>query len=209
MNLKWSVHDDARQFAAQYDQMFGGLRLYPFVRRIDCTDVAAYHQSVDDGIKVTVAAPELVPAFCWNSLGSSVSFALCISQSRSSPHKWFDHNPPPGTDYDLRARWNYPGLGGSPDAIARFDRLRKLAPCDMWIVSFLNYNNTTTIRTSARQSPCIRPSCLTAFLPCGLWPTPSRTSLNSMRNTCFRPRRWTRAPIMTWGTIGWSNLIRP
>jgi len=59
MNAQWGVPDDAKEFAAKCEREFGGRRLYPFVRRFNCTDVEAYHKSVDDGFKVTVghAAP--------------------------------------------------------------------------------------------------------------------------------------------------------
>ena len=60
-------------------------RLYPFVRRFNCTDVEAYHKSVDDGFKVTVDTPHLVPAECWNNLCYHVSFAPLYSPN-PNPH---------------------------------------------------------------------------------------------------------------------------
>ncbi|SPE56472.1 conserved exported hypothetical protein [Verrucomicrobia bacterium] len=135
MNRKWGVPDEAKQFAAQCEQEFGALRLYPFVRRFNCTDVAAYHKSVDDAFKVTVATPHLVPAQCWNYLCYSVPFAPLYTPN-PNPHinEWHNHNPPPGTVYDLQPRLNHPSLTHRPDALGRFVQLHDLAPYDVRIV---------------------------------------------------------------------------
>jgi len=52
---------------------------------------------VDDGFKVTVAAPHLVPAECWNYLCYKVNFAPPYNPN-PNPHvnEWHNHNPPPG-----------------------------------------------------------------------------------------------------------------
>jgi hypothetical protein len=68
LDRKWGVPEDAAAFSAKWDGLLGGLRLYPFVRRFNCTNAASYHQAVDDGFKVTVATPQLTPARCWNYL---------------------------------------------------------------------------------------------------------------------------------------------
>jgi hypothetical protein len=148
MNHQWGVPDEAKAFAARCDKEFGGLRLYPFVRRFNCTDEPAYHKSVDDGIKVTVATPQLVPAACWDRLWYRVSFAewyhpvpnLYLSE-------WHHHNPLPGTVYDLSPRLTHPGFTDRPDAIARFEKLRELAPYDCRIANFIltkKYNERPT-----------------------------------------------------------------
>ena len=138
MNDAWGVPDDAKQFAAKCEQSFDGLRLYPFVRRFTCTDVAAYHKSVDDGFKVTVATPQLVPAECWNYLCYKVDFAPHY-QPNPNPHvnEWHSHNPPPGTVYNLHPRLNHPRLTDRADAVARFEQLHELAPYDCRIGRFL------------------------------------------------------------------------
>jgi tetratricopeptide (TPR) repeat protein len=148
MNSMWSVHDDAKKFAAQCDADFGELRLYPFTRRFDCTDIDAYHQSVDDGFKVTVATPELVSAQCWNYLCYKVSFAPLYAPN-PNPHinEWHSHNPPPGTVYDLNPRLNHPSLIERPDAAARFEQLHELAPYNGRITGYIikkKYNNRPT-----------------------------------------------------------------
>ncbi len=138
MYYKWGVPDDAKQFAARCGQAFGGLRLYPFVRRLNCTDVESYHKSVDDGFKVTVATPQLVPAECWNYLCYKVNFAPGYNPN-PNPHvnEWHSHNPPPGTVYDLYPRLNHPSLTSRADALTRFDQLHALAPYNCRITHYL------------------------------------------------------------------------
>jgi tetratricopeptide (TPR) repeat protein len=148
MNKKWGVPDEAKEFAAQCDQDFSGLRLYPFVRRFNCTDIEAYHKAVDDGFQVTVATPHLVPAECWNYLCYRVSFAPAYNPN-PNPHinEWHNHNPPPGTVYNLHPRLNHPSLVGRSDAVEKFEQLHQLAPCDVRIVNWLiwkKYNDRPT-----------------------------------------------------------------
>jgi len=138
MNYQWGVPDDAKEFAAKCEQNFGGLRLYPFVRRFNCTVVESYHKSVDDGFKVTVATPQLVPASCWNYLCFKVNFAPPYDPN-PNPHvnEWHSHNPPPGTVYDLHPRLNHPSLINRPDVVARFEQLHEMAPYDCRVINFL------------------------------------------------------------------------
>lgn len=148
MNSMWGVPEEAKQFASTWDQAVGGLTLYPFVRRFDCTDVESYHQSVDDGFKVTVAMPQFVPAQCWNYLCYKVGFAPLYSPN-PNPHvnEWHDHNPPPGTVYDLRPRLNHPSLISRGDVIAKFEQLHEVAPYDCRISDFIlkkKYNERPT-----------------------------------------------------------------
>ena len=144
----WGVPDDAKEFASKMDTAFGGLRLYPFVQRFDCTDEKSYHKSVDDGFKLTVTMPQLVPAQCWNYLCYPVNFAPPYNPN-PNPHvnEWHNHNPPPGTVYDLNPRLHHPSLTGRPDAVAFFDKLHELAPYDCRISNFIlekKYNNHPT-----------------------------------------------------------------
>jgi tetratricopeptide (TPR) repeat protein len=134
MNRQWGVPDEAKKFAAQCDREFGALRLYPFVRRFNCTDIETYHKSVDDGFKVTVATPHLVPARCWNELCYKVRFAPLYTPN-PNPHvnEWHSHDPPPGTVYDLGPRLDHPSLIDRPDALAHFEKLHELAPYDWGI----------------------------------------------------------------------------
>ena len=148
MNHMWCVPDEAKEFAAKCEREFGGLWLYPFVRRFNCTDIKTYHKSVDDGFKLTVATPQLVPAECWNYLCYRVSFAPLYAPN-PNPHidEWHNHNPPPGTVYDLHPRLNHSSLVGRPHAVAHFKQLHELAPYDCRIANFIlakSYTNCPT-----------------------------------------------------------------
>ena len=138
MENRWGVPDEAKKFSAQCDKLFAGLRLYPFVRRFNCTDVASYHNAIDDGFKVTVATPQLVPAECWNYLCYRPSFAERYTPN-PNPHvnEWHKHNPPPGTVYNLEPRLDHPSLISRPDATNRIAKLYEMAPYDENISDYI------------------------------------------------------------------------
>ncbi len=166
LQYKWGVPDDAKEFASQYDSKFSGLRFYPFVERFDCTDVDSYHKSVDNGFKVTVATPQLTPASCWNWLCYDVNFAP-IYQPNSNPHinEWHNHNPPPGTVYDLNPRLNHPSLINRPDAIARFEKLREMDPYDCRVINFIiarKYSDKPDYDQAMQYYQNLLPYCLNA-----------------------------------------------
>ena len=139
LQYMWGVPDDAKEFAAKCDGTLDGLRLYPFVRRFDCTDEASYHKAVDDGFKVTVATPQLVPAECWNYLCYRVNFAPMYSPN-PNPHvnEWFRPNPPPGTVYDLWPRLDHPSLTGRGESF--LEKLHAMAPYNILISNFILEN---------------------------------------------------------------------
>jgi hypothetical protein len=145
LQYKWGVPDDAKEFASKSDAALSGLRLYPFVERFDCTDLDSYHKSEDDGFKVTVATPQLVPADCWNWLCYKVDFApLYVPAPNPHVNEWHNHNPPPGTVYDLDPRLNHPSLTGRSDAVAYFEKMHGWAPYDCRVSNFIlehKYNN--------------------------------------------------------------------
>jgi tetratricopeptide (TPR) repeat protein len=118
--------------------MLDGLRLYPFVRRFNCTDVASYHKSVDDGFKVTVATPQLVSARCWNYLCYSFSPDEWY-RPNPNPHvnEWHKHNPPPGTAYNPLPRLDHPSLTRRTDSEALLDKLHEMAPYDRNIAWYI------------------------------------------------------------------------
>ena len=159
--------DDAKQFAAKWEQSFSGLRLYPFVSRFNCTDVETYHKSVDDGFKVTVATPQYVPAECWNYLCYKTWFAPPYTPN-PNPHvnEWHSHNPPPGTVYDLSPRLNHPSLVNSPGTVARFEQLHELAPNDCRIINFLlkrHFNNKPTYDQATNLFEAVLPYSINAM----------------------------------------------
>lgn len=167
MNAMWGVPDEAKKFAAYCDETFGGLTLYPFVRRFDCTDVESYHKSVDDGFKVTVAMPQFVPADCWNEICYAVSFAPQYLPN-SNPHinEWHNHNPPPDTDYDLHPRLDHPSLVDRSDALAKFEHLHELAPYDCRISGWImkkKYNDKPTFQQAMDLYHDVMPYSLTAL----------------------------------------------
>jgi tetratricopeptide (TPR) repeat protein len=145
---RWGVPDEAKKFSAKADALFGGLRLYPFVQRFNCLDVAAYHQSVDAGLKVTTSTPQLVPAECWNNLCYQFSPEEHYPPAENAHvSEWHKHNPPPGTAYDLYPRLNHLSLVGRGDAAKWLDELHVRAPFDWNLNYYLlrnRFNNTPT-----------------------------------------------------------------
>jgi len=147
---KWGVPDEAKKFSAECDRTFGDLRLYPFVRRFNCTDEESYHKSVDDAFKVTVATPQLTPAECWNYL-CYYGPSRVVYRPNPNPHinEWHKNNPPPGTAYNPLPRLDHPSLVGRPDAIARMTAIHALAPYDRDI----SYNLLRMEFTEHHQQP--------------------------------------------------------
>jgi hypothetical protein len=135
---KWGVPEEATNFSHTVETAFGGLRLYPFVRRFDAIREADYKKSVDDGFVVTVNTPHLVPAQTWNYLCYKVDFAP-LYQPNPNPHinEWHKHNPPPGTVYDPHPRMNHPSLIRRPDTLSALERLHELAPYDRTVAQEL------------------------------------------------------------------------
>ena len=88
--------DEAKRFSKFADQTYGGLRLYPFVRRFNCTEIDSYHKSVEDGLKVTIETPHLTPTMCWNYLRFTVSFAP-LYEPVPNPHLNITRRPAPPT----------------------------------------------------------------------------------------------------------------
>jgi tetratricopeptide (TPR) repeat protein len=131
MDKAWGVPDDAKAFSAKCDKFFGGLRLYPFVQRLNCKDVDSYHKAVDAIFRITVETPQLVPAGCWNYLWYSTSVAPFYAPNQN-PHitEWHKHNPPPGTAYNPGPRLNQRSLINRPDSDALVEKLHELAPYD-------------------------------------------------------------------------------
>jgi tetratricopeptide (TPR) repeat protein len=144
----WGVPDETQKFSSKSDQIFGGLRLYPFVRRLNAIDSATYHQSVDDGFKITVATPQLVPAECWDYLDYWLN-PDDYYHPNPNPHinEWHKHNPPPGTAYNPHPRMDHPSLTNRGDSEALFDKLHQMAPYDgiiSWYIWKTKYKQKPT-----------------------------------------------------------------
>jgi len=131
LHYKWGVRDEAKSFAAETEEEFGKLRLYPFVRRFNATTEKEYHQAVDEGLPVTVATPHLVAPDIWNHLSSPPKFAARYWPI-SHPHvnEWHKHNPPPGTAYNPGPRLYHPSLVNRSDTATVLGQLHELAPYD-------------------------------------------------------------------------------
>ncbi len=93
---------------------------------------------MDDGFKVTVETPQLVPAECWNYLCYETLFAGLYSPN-PNPHinEWHKHNPPPGTVYNILPRLNHPSLIRRDDSRALLDSLHDLAPYDAELGAYI------------------------------------------------------------------------
>lgn len=152
MQWRWSVPDDAAKFRAQVDSAFDGLRLYPFVRRFDSTETAYYRSAVDDGFKVTVETPQLVPSLCWNYLCYKPTFTDLYGPV-PNPHinEWHKHNPPPGTVYGIYPRLNHPSLINRPDSGEVLAGLHAQAPYD-WYLAYYILGRTNNGHPTAEQA---------------------------------------------------------
>jgi tetratricopeptide (TPR) repeat protein len=159
--------DGAKEFAAMCDEQFAGLRLYPFVQRFNCLTAEDYHTSEDAGVGVTVAAPQIVSEECWNLLSSKVSFAPLYQPSRNlHAQEWFQHNPPPGTAYNIDARLSLLNGGDHPAPVALFEQLHDLAPYDTHLLYQLvakKYNNHATIEEAMPYYQALLPYSIGAL----------------------------------------------
>lgn len=167
MNHMWGVPDDAKEFASRCQQAFGRLTLYPFVERFNCTDIDSYHKSVDEGFKLTVDMPQFVPAYCWNYLCYSVSFAPRYDPN-PNPHvnEWHNHNPLPGTVYDLNPRFDHPSLVNRGDVLERMEALHELAPYDCRMANYIakhKYNDNLTPGQAMALYHAVLPYSLTGL----------------------------------------------
>ncbi len=148
MHNKWGVPDEAVKFRDQADKFYWGLRLYPFVRRLNSTQEAYYHAAQDDARAVILQSPEIVPAQVWNYTCYTVPFcALYIPPPHAYINEWHLHNPPPGTAYDPLPRMNHPSLVGQADTVNRLGRLHAIAPYDTTIT-----HNLLRIRDGQTQT---------------------------------------------------------
>ena len=154
----WGVRDTAKEFATASEQRFGGLRLYPFVRRFNSTTEAEYHQAVDAGMPVTVATPHLVSPDIWNHLCNPPKFATRYNPM-PNPHvnQWHKHNPPPGTAYNAKPRMYHPSLVDRPDSAAVLGQLHDLAPYDGDIADWLLRARHHDQETYAQAEEIYRP----------------------------------------------------
>lgn len=149
-SLQWKLGlpDDAASFAADSEKRFGGLRFYPFVRRLDCTNPESYRKSTDAGWAFEAQYPHLTPMLWMTYLASKVSFAP-LYRPIPNPHcnEWTVHNPLPGTAFDVDNRLYFPSLIGSGgvEGRERALKLQALAPYDLEVCRYIGstYTNWT------------------------------------------------------------------
>ena len=158
MNEHWGVPDQAKEFAQQCDSLFYNLRLYPFVRRYNCTDSASYHKSIDDGFVVTVKSPHLVSPQIWNWLcykGPHQEYY----HPNPNPHvnEWHKHNPPPGTAYHPHPRMDHPSLTRRSDTVQQLEKLHQIAPYDTRICAELEALKYKGQATASQVEELYRP----------------------------------------------------
>jgi tetratricopeptide (TPR) repeat protein len=131
MEYSWGVPAEAGKFSAEMKRLFGGLRLYPFVAWITCTDERSYRAAVDAAMRVTVEIPHLVAPRVWNKICMKKdSLPLYLPNPNPHVNEWHKHNPPPGTAYNLRPRMNHPSLTKRRDTPQLLTKLHELAPYD-------------------------------------------------------------------------------
>jgi tetratricopeptide (TPR) repeat protein len=139
--------EEAQQFAEQYNSQLGGLRLYAFLRRMNCTNDVSYRAATDEGWVFFTQFPHLTPLVWLQYLSGGVSFAPRY-RPLPNPHcnEWTVHNPLPGTAYDVDARLGLPSLvggygAGSGDQILK---VHKMAPYDIEIDRYIGRTFYTT-----------------------------------------------------------------
>jgi tetratricopeptide (TPR) repeat protein len=150
---KLGLPEESSEFARNAEQQFGHLRFYDFVRRLDCTNAATYHDSTDAGWAFTVKYPHLTPVAWMDYLCGRVSFApryLPIP----NPHcnEWTSHNPLPGTAYDADARLDFPSFTGDGRDIQKVFKVHELAPYDLGVCKFIGRWYTTNWTYEAANS---------------------------------------------------------
>jgi len=157
----WGLHAEARSFNDQVAPFFNDLRLYPFVRVMNCLTPDEYRQSLDAAAQLTQAEPQQVPGDCWNHLWFRVRFAEIyqpVPFERFS--EWFNQGPPPGTAYDLRARLKQNGFVQRADAAQQLARLHELAPWDRVIsdaiVKDIYHNQPTYAQMQGLLDPILK-----------------------------------------------------
>lgn len=196
MQSRWGVPDDARTFSTNCEAAFNGLRLYPFVRRFNSVDEEEYHKSVDDGFKVTVATPQLVPAECWNFLCYNLRDGVGYNPN-PHPHinEWHRHNPLPGTAYNLQPRLYHPSPTVWPNAYELFDRLRERAPYDMDLLYYiyrLRYNMHPSFERAKELFGPILPysDMASVYVARAAWDEPDKYETYMLQAAGINPSRY-------------------
>jgi tetratricopeptide (TPR) repeat protein len=155
LQRKLGLPKDAAEFAERCEKDFGGLRFYPFVRRLDCTNNETYRKSTDEGWAFTVEYPHLTPSAWMDYLCGTVSFAPPY-RPIANPHcnEWTAHNPLPGTAYDADVRLDFPSFTGAGGYEGRQKALKvhAIAPYDIGVCKYIRTTYSTNWTYNAATS---------------------------------------------------------
>ncbi len=153
LRYKLGLPDDAWSFAKQCEDNYGGLRFYPFVRRIDCTNNETYRKSIDQGWAFESAFPQLTPLDWMVYLAGKVSFAPRYYPI-PNPHcnEWTSHNPLPGTAYELDTRLDFPSFIGGVNGNAKVQKAHEMAPYDIALCKYIGRSYSTNWTYDAASS---------------------------------------------------------
>lgn len=136
LQRKWGVPDAAKEYSDVINQELAQLRLFPFVQRKNCTTVEELKKSSDACGRVICETPQLLSPRLWNYFWDKVSFSEpYIPGGIPDVCQWHKHNPPPGTAYHPRPRFNHASLSRQIDTEKRFDQLLAMAPYDLNVIS--------------------------------------------------------------------------
>ncbi|MBS2037118.1 hypothetical protein JST97_19175 [bacterium] len=128
----------AREYVREAERKYAGLRLLPFALRHLAQDERSYHQALDEAGKMIRSTPEQVPALAWNWLfDKRDEFPGYMPDSIRVVNEWHNHNPLPGTAYDLNPRMNHPSFVNRPDVMDRLTRMQSASPHDPVIYCYL------------------------------------------------------------------------
>jgi tetratricopeptide (TPR) repeat protein len=123
--------DGARDYARQFERNFSKLKLYPFAEYRMAWDVATYRDSLDQAGRLIRSAPESVPAYAWNWLFySNDAYPEYRPDTIRVINEWHNHNPLPGTAYDLQPRMNHPSFFNRADFLDKLSQLQAASPHD-------------------------------------------------------------------------------
>jgi tetratricopeptide (TPR) repeat protein len=158
LQYRWCVPDQAAAYADKVDKPISGLVLYPFVKRLICTNEQTYRAAIDLCYPASQRAPHLFNSYAWNQICFPVSFAE-FYQPFPSPHinDWYKHNPPPGTAYDAGPRTEQPNILERSDAFRYVESLHEKAPYSWTIVDTLLHIKYHDAPTFEEEEPLLRP----------------------------------------------------
>ncbi|HEX3716349.1 MAG TPA: hypothetical protein VH595_00130 [Verrucomicrobiae bacterium] len=138
LSYKLGLPEQSWNFAQEYENSFGQLRFYGFVRRLLCTNEVTYHASTDEGWAFEAQHPQLTPMEWMDYLAAKVSFAP-LYRPIPNPHcnEWTSHNPLPGTAYDVDERVDFPSFTGGAQGASKVHKAHEMAPYDIGFCKYI------------------------------------------------------------------------